>query len=104
MTESEMLLRMSSKELTRWKAYFEVEPFGPAEDEYRMAKIISFIAEMYRNEKNRKEPYTPEDFMRESFKSVFNFAEQNNTSKEESTKMLIKKGSLIFGLPIPGVK
>ena len=49
---------MSSKELTGWIAYFELEPFGYEMDNYRTGVIASTVA----NSAGRKKPLVPSDF------------------------------------------
>jgi len=67
MTVSELLGRISSREIAEWMAYFQTEPFGEISAEFRMARIASILAETNRDEKKRKEPFSEKDFMRTEF-------------------------------------
>ena len=54
---------MSSREFTEWLAYARLEPFGPEADDQRMAQLMALIANVNRDPKRRKVPFTPDDFM-----------------------------------------
>ena len=54
---------MSSKEFTEWLAYYRLEPFGAEADDHRMAHLMALIANVNRDPKRRKTPWTPEDFL-----------------------------------------
>lgn len=56
-----MLRRMSSRELTEWMAYSQVEPFGQEADWLGSAIVASTVANVNR-EKGQK-AYEPGDFM-----------------------------------------
>lgn len=62
MTVTELLGRVSSRELTEWMAYAQMEPFGEERGDIRQAITTSLIANVHRDPKKGKE-YTPEDFM-----------------------------------------
>jgi len=56
-----MLASMSSRSLSEWMAFAQLEPFG---DEWRQTGLItSLIAETHRDPDQRSESFTPEDFM-----------------------------------------
>lgn len=61
MTVAEMLGRMSSKELTRWMIFYELEPFGMDVDFMGHAITASTIANV--NRKKGSKAHKPEDFM-----------------------------------------
>ena len=63
MTVSEMLARMSSRELTEWMAYFTIEPWGEERADLRAGIVASVIANVNRDPRKRPRPYRPEDFM-----------------------------------------
>lgn len=63
MTVAELGERMSSRELSEWMAYYEVEPFGDERGDLRSGVIAATIANVNRDPKQRKKPYTPLDFM-----------------------------------------
>jgi len=54
---------VSSREFTEWLAYARLEPFGPEADDQRMAQLMALIANVNRDPKRRKVPFTPDDFM-----------------------------------------
>lgn len=64
MTVGELLARISSRELTEWMAFAQVEPFGEAREDMRAALIASTIANTARDKKKRRKPYQPEEFMK----------------------------------------
>ena len=47
-------------------AYYRIQPFGPARDDWRMGQIAATIANVYRDEKKHPQPFTPEDFIPKS--------------------------------------
>ena len=44
-------------------AYARLEPFGPEADDHRLAQLLALIANVNRDPKRRKTPWTPEDFL-----------------------------------------
>jgi len=44
-------------------AYARLEPFGPEADDARMAQLLALIANVNRDPKRRKTPWTPDDFL-----------------------------------------
>jgi hypothetical protein len=63
MTVSELLGRVSSRELTEWEAYAALEPFGEERGDLRAGVVASVIANVNRDPKKRREPFEPKDFM-----------------------------------------
>lgn len=63
MTVRELLERMSSRELTEWMAYAQIEPFGEERGDIRQAITSSLIANANRDPKKQSKAYEPEDFM-----------------------------------------
>ena len=59
----EMLSRMDSRELVDWMAYERVDPFGLDRLDLLAGIIASTIANVYRDEKKRKKPFQPDEFM-----------------------------------------
>lgn len=53
----------SSRELTEWQIFAEVEPFGEARADLRDAMIASLIANVNRDPQSRPQPFTPDDFL-----------------------------------------
>jgi hypothetical protein len=56
-----MLAQITSKQLTEWMAFYQIEPFGEERDDLRSGIVASVIANVNRG-KNRK-PFKPEEFM-----------------------------------------
>ena len=54
---------VSSREFAEWIAYARLEPFGPEADDYRLAQLLALIANVNRDPKRRRTPWTPDDFM-----------------------------------------
>jgi hypothetical protein len=44
-------------------AYARLEPFGSEADDHRSAQLLALIANVNRDGKRRKTPWTPEDFL-----------------------------------------
>jgi hypothetical protein len=44
-------------------AYARLEPFGSETDDHRLAQLLALIANVNRDPKKRKTPWTPEDFL-----------------------------------------
>jgi len=62
MTPREVLVRHTSRELTEWMAFFELEPWGSEIEDYRFGVVASTIANVNRDPKKRSKPYEPTDF------------------------------------------
>jgi len=65
MTVAEMLARMSSRELTEWMMYYQMEPFGTDVDMYGHAMTTSTLMNIYRDVKKHPSPIQPREFMPE---------------------------------------
>lgn len=63
MTVGELLQRMSSKEITEWIAFYEMEPWGCEIDDQRSGIIASTFANGFRDKRKRKKPFQVSDFM-----------------------------------------
>lgn len=63
MTVQELLSRVSSRELAEWMAFFELEPWGTEVEDWRAGLIASTVANANRDQKRRRRPYEPQDFM-----------------------------------------
>lgn len=46
-----------------WLAYSRLEPFGAEADDARMAQLMALIANVNRDPKKRRTPWTAEDFL-----------------------------------------
>ena len=110
MTEAEMLRRMLSMELSRWMAYYEVEPFGPQESERQAAMITAMVANTARDEDKKKEPFTEQDFMHglDPTPALPLQGEEetgeDEVEREEDKYALARKLGTLFGTPIPGLE
>jgi len=63
MTVRELLARISSRELTEWQAYYNIEPFGAVRADTHAAIIASTVANTARDVKRKPKPFTPAEFM-----------------------------------------
>lgn len=54
---------MSSRELAEWQAYWQIEPWGESRADLRSGIVASVMANVHRDAKTRRQPYTPRDFM-----------------------------------------
>lgn len=63
MTVKELLARIDSRELSEWMVYFNLEPWGTEVEDWRAGMVASTIANVNRDEKKRKKPFEPKDFI-----------------------------------------
>lgn len=61
-----MLGRININQLREWKAFAELEPFGPLRDDSRAAQTSWMLAELHRDRKKRRKAFTLEDFVLEA--------------------------------------
>ncbi len=61
MTVRELLERIDSRELTEWRAFYELEPFGCEKEDSRIGVIAATIANVFRAKRGKT--YKVEDFM-----------------------------------------
>lgn len=54
---------MTSREYIEWVAFYQLEPWGYAADNFRAATIAAVIANTARDTKKRRKPFQPADFM-----------------------------------------
>lgn len=59
----ELLARISSRELSEWMAYFELDPFGQERADLRAGIVASTVANTARDPKKRRRQWMPKDFM-----------------------------------------
>jgi len=83
MTVRELLARTDSRELSEWMAYFSMEPWGTEIEDWRAGMIASVIANANRDEKKRRKPFEPKDFMPQRIAP-----EQEEQSWEEQARLL----------------
>lgn len=86
-----MLVRVTSRDLTEWMAYYSVEPFGEREHEYRAALIASTMANTARDAKKHAQPFSPSEFMRESYLG-------EGSAEPDEDDSLMAKAMSIFGM------
>jgi hypothetical protein len=91
MTRAELLARISSEELTEWMCYYNLEPFGESQQEYRAALLASVMANTARDEKKHKEPFKPDEFMRDTY------LEKEPGQEIDPGKAMMDKAMAIFG-------
>jgi hypothetical protein len=58
-----MLRRIDIEELREWRAFAELEPFGPRRDDARAAQTSWMLAELHRDKKKRRRPFDLDDFV-----------------------------------------
>ena len=52
-----MLRRININQLREWRAFAELEPFGPRRDDARAAQTSWMLAELHRDKKKRRRPF-----------------------------------------------
>lgn len=62
-TVAQLLSEISSQELTEWRAYSLLEPFGEPLADQRHGIALAALANLHRDPARRREPYQPEDFI-----------------------------------------
>jgi hypothetical protein len=63
MTVREMLARIDSAELTEWRAFYELEPFGDLIADQRHGIATAVLANVNRDSKRKPDPYVAADFI-----------------------------------------
>jgi hypothetical protein len=63
MTVREMLARIDSHELTEWRAFYELEPFGGLIEDQRHGIATATLANVNRDSKRKLDAYEPRDFI-----------------------------------------
>ena len=63
MTVAELLSRTTSRELSEWMVYYELEPFGEERADLRAGIVASTVANVNRDPKKQKKPYSPQEFL-----------------------------------------
>ena len=74
MTVGELLSRISSRELSEWRAYCGLEPFGEDRADLRAGIVASTVANVFR--KSGTKPYKAQDFMPKFGKEKQDWREQ----------------------------
>ena len=63
MSVAEAQARISSREFAEWQAFLRVEPHGGERLDVWMASMMALLANLYRDPKKKRKPYTLRDFM-----------------------------------------
>ena len=63
MTVRQLLTQTTSLELSEWRAFYALEPFGDLVADQRHGIAQSLAANLQRDAKRKPQPYTPEDFI-----------------------------------------
>ena len=58
-----MMRELSADEIVDWIAYYSIEPFGEYKMDARFANLMALEANINRDPKKRRRPFTPDDFM-----------------------------------------
>jgi len=77
-----LLAELSTREFDEWLAYYQIEPWGEERGDVRAGIIASTIANVNRNPKQRRKPYSPKDFM-----PVYDKPPKRQQSTEEMLRM-----------------
>jgi len=56
---------MTSREFAEWMAFARLEPLGERRGDWQAALVASTVANVNRDPKQRKDPFTPSDFLLE---------------------------------------
>lgn len=59
----ELLNRVSSRELTEWMAYDQLEPLPDRRQDLLLASLLALLSNVYRDAKKHREPAEPGDFL-----------------------------------------
>jgi hypothetical protein len=54
---------LTSKQFAEWIAYGKIEPFDERRADYRIANLMALTANVHRDPKKRRRPFTSADFM-----------------------------------------
>lgn len=92
MTVRQLLAQTSSLELSEWRAFYALEPFGDLVADQRHGIAQSLAANLQRDAKRRPQPYQPEDFIpwHESHRPKPNAADGKLLSDPKAQSALIK--------------
>lgn len=97
MTVAQLLDTMSSRELSEWMAYYELEPFGDERADLRQAMTTSAVHNSIQAQTKHPKWTKPEDFMP--------FSEKAQPKTETDTPMppaVLKDKLLMFASPRKG--
>lgn len=77
MTVAELLARISSRELSEWMAYAQLDPFGQERGDLQAGIVAATVANTARDTDKRRRPFRADEFM-PSF-----FEEKRQTAAEQ---------------------
>lgn len=63
MTVRRLLADTTSAELVEWMVYYQMEPFGPERADLQAGIVAATVANVNRDVKKQKKPYSAQDFM-----------------------------------------
>ena len=63
MTVTRLLAETTSAELSEWVAFYGLEPFGPERGDLQAGVVAATVANVNRDAKKQKRPYSAQDFM-----------------------------------------
>ena len=63
MTVTRLLAETTSAELSEWVAFYGLEPFGPERGDLQAGVVAATVANVNRDPKKQKKPYSAQDFM-----------------------------------------
>jgi hypothetical protein len=87
-----MLAEIPSWKLAEWMGYYQLEPWGSMQDEWRSALITSMVANTARDHKRQRKPFEPGDFIRDEFKG-----QRQRIESSEDMRKRIDFGMSMFG-------
>lgn len=83
-----MLKGMTAKQFIGWENYSIIDPFDEQRADYRAAQIVAMLAEVNRNHKKRKNPYTIDEFLLQFKELKAPTREQSLAERKNIYKML----------------
>lgn len=75
-----LLASISSRQFAEWIAYSKIEPFGEIRDEIRHGQQMAMTANINRDTKTRRDPFSAIDFM--------NFIDFKKDQREETAESI----------------
>jgi hypothetical protein len=72
-----MLADMTYESFVEWQTYFRAEPFGEMRADLRIGNLCALVANLFRDEKKRPDPYTAADFV------LFRERDEDDDSKRD---------------------
>ncbi len=89
MPVEEMLARISSRELSEWLAFMQVEPLGEEREDLRLARLCSLVAGAAGVQKKKGVPFETKDFIFDYWETEEERGERAAEEKRaDATRML----------------